>query len=136
MTRLRFWLTVLAVYVTYFALSFPIHHWWLDPLYKAHASVWRPQTELEAKQWIMFVTGAFFATMFVYIFTRGYQRRGLGEGLRFGLVVALFVSLPVAYENYVILPIPYELAIKWFASGLVVCLAMGAVAALVWKPAD
>jgi len=35
----------------------------------------------------------------------------------------------------VIYPIPYSLALKWFLSGLAVCVVLGIVAAAVYKPA-
>jgi hypothetical protein len=74
------------------------------------------------------------AQVFTYIFTKGYQGRGIMEGLRFGLVIGLFVSIPMAYGTYMIIPVPYYLALEWFLYGTAQAILLGAVAAAVYKP--
>jgi hypothetical protein len=56
------------------------------------------------------------------------------EGLRFGLIIGLFVSIPMAYGTYMIIPIPYYLALEWFFYGTAQAILLGAVAAAVYKP--
>ena len=135
MNAKRFILAVVAVYVVAQLLNYLIHQVWLAPTYGSLASVWRPEADMLSKMWLLFVTSAFFCVFFVYIFVRGYQNRGIGEGLRYGLVIGLFYSLPQAYEAYVIYPIPYYLALQWFLSKLVVSVILRVVAALIYKPA-
>lgn len=134
MKNSRLWLAALAVFLVGQGWNYLIHQVWLAPLYGATASVWRPEADMMAKMPLMFVTGAIFSLFFVYIFSRGYQGGGPAEGLRYGLVIGMFYSLPVAYENYVVLPIPYDLALKWFLAGLAGCVVLGLVAALVYRP--
>ena len=63
-------------------------------------------------------------------------RPGLrGEGARYGAIIGLFFGISQSYDSYVIYPIPYSLALKWFLSGLAVCVVLGIVAAAVYKPA-
>lgn len=131
----RLWLAALAVFLVGQGLNYLVHQVWLAPLYGATAEVWRPEADMMAKMPIMFVTGALFSFFFVYVFSRGYQGRGVAEGLRYGFVIGLFYSLPVAYDYYVVLPIPYELALKWFLGGLAACMILGLVASLVYRPA-
>jgi len=134
MNKQRFALACIAVYVVYQILGYLIHQVWLAPTYASLAHVWRPEAEMMSKMWIMFVTSAVFSVLFCYIFVRGHQSRGLGEGLRYGLIIGLFYSIPQAYDAYVVYPIPYTLALKWFLSGVVLCMILGVVAALVYKP--
>jgi hypothetical protein len=124
-----------AVLVVGQVSNFLIHGQWLASTYQSLASVWRPQADMESKMWIMFVTGAVFAFFFCYVFARGYEGKGLVEGARYGAIIGLFFSVPQAYDSYVIYPIPYSLALKWFVSGVAVCVVMGLVAAAVYKPA-
>lgn len=67
-----------------------------------------------------------------YVFTRGYEARGIGEGLRFGLLVAWFVgSLYLLF--YAIQP--WEIAstvVSIVADGLMY-VGLGAVLALVYR---
>lgn len=129
----RVLIAFVAVYVVYQVLALLVHRIWLEATYLALADVWRPQDELLSKQWIMFVTSAVFCFFFCYIFARGYEGKGWQEGARYGAIIGLFYSIPVAYDAYVIYPIPYRLALHWFLSGFAICVVVGVVAALVYK---
>ena len=124
-----------AVYVVGQVMGYLIHQVWLAETYASLAAVWRPEAEMASKMWIMFVTSAFFSFFFCYVFARGYEGKGLAEGARYGAIIGLFFGISQAYESYVIYPIPYSLALKWFLSGLAVCVVLGIVAAAVYKPA-
>lgn len=129
----RFWMTFVAVYVVYQVLGYLIHQVWLAPTYAATASLWRPEAEMQSKMWIMFVTSAVWSFVFTFIFARGYEGKGVGEGVRYGLLIGLFTALPMAYDNYVVLPIPYELALKWFLAGTAASIVLGIVASLIYR---
>ncbi len=122
-----------AVYVVYQVMGFLIHQMWLSPVYASLAEVWRPEAEMMSKTWIMFVTSAFFCFFFVYIFARGCEGKGIVEGIRYGVIIGLFVCVTQSYDWYVILPIPYSLALKWFLSCMVMVIILGIVAALTYK---
>jgi uncharacterized membrane protein len=124
-----------AVYVVGQVLTYLIHGVWLAPTYQSLASVWRPEAEMQSLMWIMFVTSAFFTFFFCYVFARGYEGKGLAEGVRYGAIIGLFFGISNAYDSYVIYPIPYSLALKWFLSSLAYCIVIGIVAAAVYKPA-
>ena len=128
----RFIAASLAVYVISLALGYLVHGVILRPTYDSIKNVWRP--DMPSKMWIQWLDGFIVSFLFTYIFTRGYQGRGIMEGLRFGLVIGLFVSIPTAYETYMIIPIPYYLALEWFLYGTAHMILLGAVAAAVYKP--
>jgi hypothetical protein len=123
-----------SVYVVVQVCNFMIHAQWLAPTYQSLSEVWRPEAEMQSKMWIMFVTSASFSFFFCYVFARGYEGKGLAEGARYGVIIGLFFGISQAYDSYVIYPIPYSLALKWFLSGLAVCVLLGVVAAAVYKP--
>lgn len=54
---------------------------------------------------------------FVFIFTKGYQNKGIMEGVRYGVYIALFINFMVAVAQNVLYPIPYTLALQWFIYG-------------------
>jgi hypothetical protein len=130
----RFWMAFAACYVVGQGLSFAINGVLLAPSYEALAHVWRPEADMQAKMWIFFVTSFIGIFLFCYIFTKGYENKGLMEGLRYGALIGLFVTIPMAYDSYVIYPLPYTMALKWFLTGMVFWVALGAVLALVYKP--
>ncbi len=134
MNTKRLLMSFVATYIVYQILGYLVHEVWLADTYESLAAVWRPAAEMDAKMWVFFVTSAFFCFFFCYIFARGYENRGLGEGIRYGVIITLFYTLPVAYDSYVIYPIPYSLVLQWLFSGLVVSVILGIVAAMVYKP--
>lgn len=130
----KLWIAVVVVYVVTQLLGYIVHTLWLGETYGALAHVWRPHEELAAKTWIMFVTAAVYCFFFVYLFARGCEGGGLAEGARFGAIIGLFVGVFSSYDWYVLLPIPYSLALKWFLAGMVVSILQGIVAAAIYKP--
>lgn len=124
----------IAVYVTAQVMGYLIHQVWLSPIYGSLADVWRPEADMMSKTWIMFITAAFYCFFFVYVFARGHEGKGIGEGVRYGIIIGLFFGVVQSYDWYVILPIPYSLALKWFLAGMVQTIVMGVVAALTYKP--
>ncbi len=130
----RFWMAFAACYIVGQVLSLVINGVLLEPSYKALAHVWRPEAEMQAMMWIFFLTSFISIFLFCYIFTKGYENKGLMEGLRYGGLIGLFVTIPMAYDSYVVYPLPYTMALKWFLTGMVYWLALGAVLALIYKP--
>jgi hypothetical protein len=84
--------------------------------------------------WVQFVTPIFFCFFFIYIFVRGYQGRGIMEGVRYALIIWGFVSIPTTYGQYMIYPLPYSLVWKWLLSDLLVLVVSGILVALIYKP--
>ncbi len=56
------------------------------------------------------------------------------EGVRYGLWIGLFISIPMAFNLYVVLPVPVSLALQWFIYGLLQTIICGTVLAMVYKP--
>ena len=108
----RRWIGFVAVFVTTQIIEGLLDFYLLDPIYSSYSHIWRPIEEM--KLWMLPVTGMFFSFFFVFIFSKGYEGKGVAEGLRYGLYVALMVALPRAYGNYALMQIPYSLALQWF----------------------
>lgn len=136
MKNKTFWFGFIAVYVVAQILGFLVHAVLLDETYKSLAHLWRPEEEMFSMMWIMYLTSALYLWLFCYIFTKGYEGKGVMEGVRYGLLMGLFMSIPQAFDSYVIYPIPQSLAITWFVSGVVFFVILGAVFALIYKPAQ
>ena len=132
----RFVLACVGVYVVYQILGFVIHTFILGDTYQSLASVWRPEAEMMSKMWIMYLTSAVWTVLFCYIFTRGYESKGIMEGVRYGLLIGLMIGIPFSYESWVIYPITIGLAHAWVIATLVVAVACGATLAAIYKPAE
>lgn len=129
----RFVAASLAVFLVSQILEFLIHGVILKATYDSLKHLWRP--DMESKMWIMYLVGFITSFLFTYIFVKGYENKGILEGVRFGVIIGLFTSIPMAYGTYAMIPIPYLLASHWFIYGMAETVAMGIVVALVYKPA-
>lgn len=134
MNTKKFLLASLAVFVTFQILDYVTRNLLLVSVYESIQEVFRP--EMMDKMWIMYLTGAIFSLLFVYIFTKGYEGKGIAEGAKYGLIIGLFVSLTGSYNQYVVYPLPYSLALKWFLYGTIELIIAGVVLALVYKPKE
>ena len=135
MNRKGVLVTGIVVLAAYYIMAFFIHGLWLGPTYSSLAGdVWRPQTELYANAWIVHLTTVVFCFVFASLFARGYRGGGWREGVWFGFVAHLFVGFQAVFHAYATYPIPLDLALKWYFSGLVMSLVLGVVASLVYKP--
>lgn len=134
MNKSRWLLASLGVYIAHQILDYVIHSVILMKTYEATASVWRP--DMMDKMWIMWITAAIFSLFFVYVFTKGFEGKGVMEGVRYGLWIGLWFSIPMAYNSYATLAIPYKLAFQWWVYGTIQCIILGIVTAWIYKPAE
>ncbi len=85
--------------------------------------------------WLMFAVGALVAFMFTYIFVKGREGKGIQEGVRFGIIIWLFVTVPTGLGAWMLFPIPMALVVRWVLNGLLLNLISGILAAAIYKPA-
>lgn len=126
----KFWLGFIAVFVTAEIVNFLVNGLLLMSDFQATQSLWRP--DMMSFMWIyhvLMVVGAFF---FTFIFAKGYEGKGMMEGVRYGFYIGVWLSIGMAYGTYAMIAIPYSLAIKWFLSGIVQYVIMGIVVAMVY----
>ncbi|HLT90999.1 MAG TPA: hypothetical protein VKZ85_08655 [Woeseiaceae bacterium] len=130
-----FWVAFVVVYVVLQVIGFLVHAVWLDDTYAAlHGTVFRSEEEFSGMMWMMFVSSIVLVFLFCYIFTRGYEGRGIGEGIRYGLLLGVFFSVPMSLDAYVAYPLPLDLVITWFVTGLVNFVIGGILLSLIYKP--
>ena len=130
----KFWMAFIAVFVTAIVLDMVIYTVILGSAFKS-LTVWRP--DQDSLWWIypiISLVGSFFFTL---IFSKGYEGKGIAEGIRYGLYVGIWLSIGMAYGTYGMVAMPYGLTLEWFLLGVVAYIVMGIVAALVYgkKPA-
>jgi len=130
MNTKRYILSAIAVFVAVFLFDFLVHGMLLKDLYTQTASLWRP--EAEHKMIFMFMSQLAFAVILTFIFTRNYEDKGLGEGLRFGLYMGLLLAT-IDLGTYCYMPIPLALTLSWVAASIGRGIIAGIVLSLVYK---
>lgn len=137
MNTKRLLLTALVVFIVLEILSYLVHGVILASTYQMEEvqAAFRPEAEMMSKMWILYVTDIIWCFFFAFFFAKGYEGKGIMEGLRFGFYIGLFWSLVSSYQSYTFYLLPYSLAFQWFIYGMIISLLLGIVAALVYKPA-
>jgi hypothetical protein len=130
----RLIVAILILFVGVFITDFLIHGVWLQPVYKATASLWRTEPEMTARMGWMFLGQFLAAAMFTTIWAAGFaDRRHLRCACIYGLFMGLF-SQAMTIITYVVQPFPPSLAVKWFAAGVTQGLLLGLLVHLAYKP--
>lgn len=128
----RLALTILAVFVFIFASDFLIHTVWLSDTYKSTAHLWRTDEDMKAHFAFMILGQFLIAKYFCVIFAKGYEGKGPIEGVRYGLLIALF-NLGGMLINFAVTPIPASLTLNWAVACFAQSIGSGVIASLVYK---
>ena len=128
----KVWLGFVGAFITVEILDSFVNMVLLASTYQSTASVWRP--DMMSKMWIFHVVMLIQAFFFAFIFSKGYENKGLGEGVRYGTYVGIWLGVGKAYATYAMIAIPYSLALQWFIYCVIEYVAAGIVLALIFKP--
>ena len=136
MNTKRWLLASVAAFIVIFALELVINGILLSDLYKQTASVWRPEPEIMRMMWLMWLSYAIAAPVFAFVYTKGYEaaKGGVGQGVRYGLYMGLFLAASIGLGFYAVLPVPGILAVYWFIGGVFEYMVAGAVVGAIYKP--
>ena len=126
----KFWIGFVVVFVAMEVLMFLIHGVILSSAYQATQSVWRP--DMQSLMWVYHVLAVIGAFFFTFIFSKGYEGKGVPEGVRYGLYVGIWMSSGMAYGSYAMINIPYSLALQWFIYVVIEYLIYGILLAVVY----
>ncbi len=130
----RLVLTILTVFVGVWFTDFLIHGIWLQSDYKATASLWRTEAEMQARFGWLLLGQFLVAVAFVVLWAAGFAEKAtLKCALLYGLLMGLFAKAP-ALITFAVQPFPPSLSMKWFCAGLAQAILMGLLIFLVYKP--
>ncbi len=123
----------IVAWIAYLVLSPLANNVVLADLYARHASVFRPQAEMNLVLGLGASLVGFF--VFAYAYAKGYEGGNRAtEGLRFGVVVGLLLACFAVTWNYVVLPVSGSLGMAWIVDTLVEMAIYGVIVGLVYKP--
>ena len=131
MNKTRYLGASLAVFVFIFIYEWAFHGNFLKGMYMQTQHLWRPPNECV---WPAMLGGQiFFSFMFTLIFLKGYENKGMGEGLRYGVLIGL-LFIPTNLIFYAVQPLPYALVAAWCVGGMLEMILAGMIAATVYRP--
>jgi hypothetical protein len=133
----RFWIGWLVVFVVMLASGYLVHSVILGPEYAALTNLFRPE-EASEHFWVMILADVIMAGAFTWIYSRGVTAAPwAGQGLRFGIAIALLMSVPIYLTYGVVQPMPAGLVHKQMLldSGRMIVLGLTIAAIYRSKPA-
>jgi len=131
----RLLLAALVAFIFLQLTDFLIHGVILEDIYQilAERGVFRSDAEMYRYTWVEILMTLLFSFFFTYIFVKGYEGKGVLEGVRYGIIIGFFWIFINAYGAFVILPIPYGLVWYWIISGFIQTIIAGILVALIYK---
>ena len=132
MNKKRFIIASIVIFVAILLLDMLEHGVVLMRAYEETTSLWREN--MNTLMWIMWLGNIVFSFLFVFIFIKGYENKGIMEGIRFGIIIGLLMNVVGIFSQYVIYPLPLLMAVQWFVYGLIRFVIYGILTALIYKP--
>ena len=133
MNKFRLVLTIVVVFIVANFTGFFIHAIWLKQDYMPIANLYRP----EGQEKMAFIVLAYlaFAIGSVWAYAHGVENKPwLGQGLRFGIVLWLILSVPWFFITYAVQPIPVLLLAKQITMEAIDKIVLGLVIAALYRP--
>jgi len=128
----RYVLAVLAVFAAFQLFDYLEHTLLLGAVYQAAEGIWR--ADMMSLMWVMILTSVLFSILFVTVFIKGYEGRGLMEGVRYGLLIGLLMNGVGMFNQWVVYPLPLMLVVQWFVCGMIRFVIYGMLAAAIYRP--
>lgn len=135
MSKKNFMLSSLAIFFVIYILEFVIHGIILGDIYHKTAHIWRSEGEMKNIIYLMWIGYLIMAPLFIYIYSAGLNKKQcpIEQGVKFGIVIGIFTSIPTNLIWFVVLPIPAILAIAWGLAGLIECIICGLITGFLYK---
>lgn len=130
----KFAIAWLVVFVVWMLGSFIVHGTLLHADYGKLPTLFRPEADAGQYFPFMILAHVIMAGAFAWVYSRGVEAKPwLGQGIRFGLVIALLTVVPMYTIYYCVQPMPGILAVKQIVFDGVLLLVLGAVAAFLYR---
>jgi hypothetical protein len=111
-------------------LDFVVNGLLMKAAWESTANLFRP--DMMSKMYVFYIMNLVGAFFFSFIFSKGYEGKGIGEGIRYGFYVGVWLSTGMAYGTYAMVAIPYYMALQWFLYGVIEYMIAGVVLAAVF----
>lgn len=132
-------LAILGAFIAIVAVDFMTHEVLLSDFYNAHPTWWLPAPVMQARMPFMFASQMVLAILLTLIYAKGYEpkkKEGIGQGVRFGVLMGVLLNLPKQLMLYFVYPYPVSVLIVWGLGGLLETVLAGAAIGAIYKKKD
>lgn len=122
----KFWITVVVMFVLSFFIGFIVHGVLLAGDYSQLSHLYRPEAEQMKYMAHMTVAHLLIAVAFVWIYLQGRSDKPwLAQGVRYGIAVALLMTVPIYLVYYSLMPLPGMMVAKQIVFDTIGVVIMG-----------
>jgi len=126
---------IVASFILLSAGGYLIHNVWLAQDYLQHSELWRSQDAMLHRLLHIYIANLIFSIGAVLIYVRGVEAKPwVGQGIRFGILLALVTAVPQSLVEYVVYPLPHQLVLKWIIGGSLLTIVVGLGIAAICRP--
>jgi hypothetical protein len=133
----RFWISAVIVSVVALIFGFVVHGLLLWEDYRALPHLYR--TPKESQNYFHFILLAhfLFGLALTWIYRQGVavNKSALGQGIRFGIAIAVLMTIPTYLIYYAVQPLPAELVARQIVFDTIAVVLLGILVALLNRPA-
>ena len=132
----RFVVAWVVLFVLWMIEGMVVHGMLLGSDYTVLPQLFRPEADAQGYFGWMILAHVLVAGAFVWIYERGItsDKPWLGQGIRFGLAVALLTVVPTDLIYYAVQPMPGALVVKQIVFDAIGLLVFGVVIAWMYRP--
>lgn len=127
-------IATIVVFIVHEVVNFLVHGMILGSVYQTMMDTWRP--DMNSMMWIMNIGNLIFAFFFVFIFAKGYEGKGIMEGVRYGLIMAGLITIPGMLAQFTVYNVTFTLTIYWIIFGFIQLVIDGIIVSLIYKPVE
>jgi len=128
----KFVISAIVMAVASLVLGFVVHGWLLGPDYKSMTALFRPEADQMGFFPFMLVAHVLIGVGFTWIYRMGREAKPfLGQGVRFGLAIAVLTIIPTYLIYYAVQPMPGNVVAKQIILDTIAMVLMGIVCAWV-----
>ena len=129
----RFWISGVVTFVVVMMGGYLIHGFLLQADYLAQPQLMRNDADAQAHFHWMFVANLLLGFGFTWIYRKGREagKPWLGQGLRFGVALAVTFAVPMYLIYYVVQPWPASIVMKQIGFETIMALVTGVVLAAI-----
>jgi hypothetical protein len=130
----RFAVAWLAVFLVWMAGSFAVHGVLLHDDYMKLQNLFRPDADAQQYFPFMILAHVLLSGAFVWVYVRGIEGKPwLGQGVRFGLGIAVLTVIPSYLIYYAVQPMPAMTVARQIAFDGLLLLVLGAAVAFLYR---
>jgi hypothetical protein len=127
-------IAAIAVFVFSSIWNFLVARLIMAPSYPSLFPAPPESADVMTQRVLIYLARAITALLFVYVFTRGYEGKpGVGEGLRYGLLIGLLIQVPGVFYSQISSGFPTGFVVLRGVFGLADQILSGTIVGMIYK---